>query len=171
MILWTGTMPFWQPQIFFFDRRPMTCRKMSESDEFFLTMMKFFKIFLLTARTPFWRLGRKIFDIKPQICLWLPKIIKLCWKKYFHQKRFDGHVKYCFDNPIAHWIFPKKGRNIFAHSLERMENSSFSKICFSSKLSSGHVGRSFDNLAWKIRQKAPNLSVNVRKWWFLLKKK
>ena len=98
MILWTGTMPFWQPN-YFFDRRPMTCRKLSESDEFFLTMKKFFKIFVLTARIPFWRLGRKIFDIKPQICLWMPKIMKLRLKKYFHQKGFDGQVEYCFDNP------------------------------------------------------------------------
>ena len=60
---------------------------------------------------------------------------------------FRSTRKILFWQTFAHWNFPKNSRNVFAHSPERMENSSFSENCFSSKLSSGHLGRSFDNLA------------------------
>ena len=132
---------------------------MSKSDEFFFKKE-------VSSKNSYWHVecsfdnSASKFPTKTSIFLFNAEYDKkLTLENHFSSNCSYRDLKSSFDNPTDL-------RRRKADILSLMAENGFKKSdnCFSSKLSSGHLGNSFDNLAEKkIRQKAWYLSVNVQK--------
>ena len=115
MFLWTGRTLFWQPQVFLLTkvrRIVAQCPKVLISFHN-IGLLRNFRIdsesSVLTAGPKKFSTQSHNFFVECRKCLYFVYL-------NFSSKRFDGHVRYCFDNPAE--IF-YKGRNFFAHCPEK----------------------------------------------------
>ena len=174
MVRWKRKILFWQPRRNFSSKRPKRFCSLSWKDgkQYFSGKIHCLKLFLRTRRMQFWRACRNFFHIRPQA---FHSRSKKDGKKpeIFSKKNssqfFDGHVKYCFENPTK--IFSSKSGNFFAQCPVMMErNSLLSQKSTLTQNLCRHLTCSFDNPGERISTKCRKFSFSVRKGWKFLQK-